>query len=271
LKAFEKYGKIPLKLQTVTADTLSKLQDYFYLEANVVTQTASKYIELFKMFLNWALQNGYTDNRKFQTFKSIKQPDTLKVILTKEDIVKIKAAKLGRFDSLKNVRELLVLSTLTGLRYSDYSRIAQEHIKVAENGQKILIIRQEKTGDFVELPLTKEAEKIITRLLIGKLHSISNQKMNKYVKELCKIAGVDELFEVHTFKGKMKVSKHVPKYELVTTHTGRRTFATNLLLKGIPAHVVMRFTGHKDYKSFAKYVNIPKQAEMDMVKLALVG
>lgn len=275
LREFEAHVKVPLQLNIITVDLLGRLQDYFYKVANkkagLNTQTTAKYIELFKMFLNWAIKQKYTDNASFQDFKAIQQPDTLKAVLTSEDVEKIRKAPLKGKNYLSNVRDLLILSTLTGLRYSDYSRIKQEHIKKDEEGSKILKIRQEKTGEFVEIPLTEEAESIIGRLISGETHPVSNQKMNSYVKELCKLAGVDELFEVHKFQGKQKVTELLPKYELITTHTGRRTFATNLMQRGVPAHIVMKFTGHRDYKSFAKYVNIPKKAEMDVVKMALMG
>ena len=277
LKQFEAEVKLPLQLKTVTAETLNKLQDYFFNKAahnnkiGLNTQTTAKYMELFKSFLNWAVNHQYTDNSSFRNFTPIHQPDTLKVILTAEDKEKIKKANFGVKGYLNNVRELLILSTLTGLRYSDYSRIKGEHLKKDEDGSPVLHIRQEKTDEYVDIPLTLEANAIINRLLSGEIHPISNQKMNEYVKELCKIAEVDEPFEIHKYKGKLKTSQTLPKYELVTTHTGRRTFATDLLLKGVPAQTVMKFTGHRDYKSFAKYVNIPKKAEMNLVKLALMG
>ena len=276
LKQFEAEVKIPLQLKTITAETLNKLQDYFYNKAvhssktGLNTQTTAKYIDLFKSFMNWAVNHKYTDNTSFRNFTPIHQPDTLKVILTAEDIRKIKKANFGVKGYLNNVRELLILSTLTGLRYSDYSRIKGEHIKKDEDGSPLLHIRQEKTDEYVDIPLTLEAHSIISRLISKEVHPISNQKMNEYVKELSKIAEVDEPFEIHKYKGKFKTTQILPKYELVTTHTGRRTFATNLLLKGIPAQTVMKFTGHRDYKSFAKYVNIPKKAEMDLVKRALM-
>ena len=252
---------------------LGRIQDFLYKVPNkgkgLNTQTTAKYIELFKMFLNWAVQHKYTDNTNFQEFKAIQQPDMLKVVLTAEDIEKIKKAPLTGKNYLVNVRDLLILSTLTGLRFSDYCRVKSEHIKNYEGRGKKLKIRQEKTNEFVEVPLTQEAECIVNRLISGETHPVSNQKMNEYVKDLCKEAGVDELFEIHKFKGKNKTTTRQPKYELITTHTGRRTFATNLMLKGIPAIIVMGYTGHKDIKSFMKYVNIPKIAEMDLILAAL--
>ena len=275
LKGFEAHEKIPLQLKVISVDILERLQDYFYKKANkgagLNTQTTTKYIEIFKMFLNWTVKHKYSENDSFRDFKPLQQPDTLKVVLTNEDMNKIRKVSLQEKNYLSNVRDLLILSTLTGLRYSDYSRIKPEHLKQDEGSFKTLLIRQEKTNDFVELPLTLEAEAIINKLFSGEVHPVSNQKMNAYVKELCKTAEVNEPFEVHKFQGKLKVTKRQPKYELITTHTGRRTFATNLMQRGVPALTVMKFTGHRDYKSFTKYVNIPKKAEMDLVKIALMG
>lgn len=275
LKGFETHSRIPLHLNLMTADVFGRLQDYFYKVpkkgTGLNTQTTAKYIELFKMFLNWAVQHKYTDNASFQEFKAIQQPDTLKVVLTAEDVEKIKKAPLAGKNYLSNVRDLLILSILTGLRYSDYSRIKTEHIKQYEEGFKALAIRQEKTNEFVEIPLTAEAESIITKLIAGDTHPVSNQRMNAYVKELCKISEVDELFEIHKFQGKHKSTKRIPKHELITTHTGRRTFATNLMIQGVSPLTVMKFTGHKDYKSFTKYVNIPKKTEMNIIRLALLA
>ncbi len=123
----------------------------------------------------------------------------------------------------------------------------------------------------MKAPLTPEAADICLKLIDGSVHHISNQKMNTYVKELCEKAEIKEPFEKHIYKGRDKTVLVVPKYELISTHTGRRTFATNLLSRGVPAEVVMNFTGHRDYKSFSKYVNIPKRTQMEVVKKALLN
>lgn len=271
LKEFEKHLKIPLRLAAFDVSLMESLQDYFFTIANLNNQTASKYLGILKMFLNWSFRQGYSKNLKFQEFKPIKQPETLHVILSDEDIKKIKRLKLGRKKYLANVREYLLLSINTGLRYSDYIRINPENYKPDKKGNGLLVIRQEKTGEVVEIPLTKESERIVKRVISGEVRPITNQRMNVYLKELCQLAEIDEPIEKHRFQAKMASSKVYPKYKLVSTHTGRRTFATKLLMKGVPANVVMKFTGHKDYKSFAKYVNIPKNAERDLVLKALMS
>ncbi|MEO9805482.1 MAG: tyrosine-type recombinase/integrase [Reichenbachiella sp.] len=264
---FETKTKIPWKFETINASRLENLQSYFF-DKGMNNQTTSKYIGGLKMFLNWAVANKYAPNTDYKNFSPLREKETLKVALTSGEIQAIRVTDLGNSPYLENVRELFLLSTLTGLRYSDYSRIKAEHLKEVE-GAKFLQIRQQKTGDIVELPLTDEAAHIIQRLIEGQVHAISNQKMNSYVKELCIKAEINEPFEVHNFKGKLVITKVCPKHDLITTHTGRRTFATNLLLQGVPAEMVMNFTGHKDMVSFSKYVNIPKKTQMDMVRNAL--
>jgi site-specific recombinase XerD len=266
---FEKADKLPLNLQNITKNTLQRLEAFFYQKKNFNTQTTGKYIQFLKSFLNWCVENKHTTNQDFKFFKVSQQPDTLKVALSEKELDLIRKADLQGKNYLENVRKLFLLSCLTGLRFSDYVRVKSEHLKYDEANEPILSIRMEKTNDFVEIPLQPESETIVKELIEGKVRAITNQKMNKYVKELCKLAGLTEPFEVHTFKGSLKVSSVKPKYELISSHTGRRTFATNLLNNGVPAEIVMQFTGHRDYKSFSKYINIPKKTQINIVRKAM--
>lgn len=266
---FEKVDKLPLNLESITKSTLQRLENFFYEAKEFNTQTTGKYLQFFKSFLNWCVENKHTTNQDFKFFKVTQQPDTLKVALSESELDLIRKADLQGKNYLENVRKLFLLSCLTGLRFSDYIRVKSEHLKYDEAHEPILLIRMEKTNDFVEIPLQPESETIVKELIEGTVRAITNQKMNEYVKELCRIAGLTEPFEIHTFKGKLKSSTTKPKYELVSSHTGRRTFATNLLNKGISAEIVMQFTGHRDYKSFSKYINIPKKTQIDIVRKAM--
>ena len=267
LEAFEKKQEMPFNLDTIDDITMEDLQTFMYNEQNLNTQSTSKYIGIFKIFLNWCVKRKHTTNSDFRNFTATTQPDTLKVIMTNDDLQAIRAAEIDK-DYLSNTRSLFLLACLTGLRYSDFSRINKQHLKKDSEGYT-LSIRQQKTEEYIDIPLTPEAAEICLKLIDGSIHPISNQKMNTYVKELCKLSEIDESFEKHIYKGRDKTVQIVPKYELVSTHTGRRTFCTNLLNSGIPAEVVMQFSGHKDYKSFAKYVNIPKKAQMKAVRESL--
>ncbi|KOY86125.1 hypothetical protein AD998_08170 [bacterium 336/3] len=269
LKEFENLENLLLDVDTINKATFEALEGFLYFHKNLNTQSSSKYLQVFKTFLRWCVDNKHTINTNYLSYKLTSQPDTLKVILTDKELQLIREVNLEGKNYLHNARQLFILSCLTGLRYSDYSRIKREHLKQDDNGEPILIMRQTKTNDFVEIPLNTESEMIVKELIEEKIRPITNQKINEYLKELCKIAGINETFEIHTYKGKQKTITTKPKYELVTTHTGRRTFATTLLLKDIPAETVMIFTGHRDYKSFSKYVNIPKKEQIKSVRNAL--
>ena len=90
----------------------------------------------------------------------------------------------------------------------------------------------------------------------GPLPNYTNQAMNRDIKELCKLAGINEEIRVTTYKGNVRTDKIQPKWELVGTHTGRRTFIVNALSMGITPNVVMKWTGHSDYKAMKPYIDI---------------
>jgi site-specific recombinase XerD len=270
LTGFEAKRNISIKFDQITVKMLNEFNSYL-IEKGLNQNSASKNIKIFKVFLNWTILNKYNKSMEFKDFKAKGTPDTLKPVFSENDLSKLRSFNHPEKNYLNNVRDLLLLSCLTGLRYSDYSKISKEHLIKLNETTYNLRMMQQKTSDYVEIPLTVEAYEIINSLIEGNLRPISNQKINTYVKELCMLSEINEPFEKIEFKQNLRVSKNVPKYEIITSHTGRRTFATNLLLKGVAAEIVMEFTGHKDYKSFSKYVNIPKETKMELVRNALVG
>jgi len=249
LKSFESFRKYDITFESIDEEFLQEFQNFFYKKRNLNTQSTAKYIIILKSFLNWALRKKHIDNRDFANFTPIHQPARIKVVITADELKKIRSLKISSKKYLENVRQLFILSCKTGLRYSDYSRINKEHLKFKDDVFH-LRIRQEKTEQFIDIPLIPESLAITQKLINGEIHPISNQKMNSYVKELCKLAELNDLQEVHTYVGKEKNTQVVEKHTLITTHTGRRTFATDLLQRGVDAGIVMQFTGHKDYKSF---------------------
>jgi integrase len=76
------------------------------------------------------------------------------------------------------------------------------------------------------------------------------------LKELAELAGIDELVGETYYKGNERIDTVTPKYALLGTHAGRRTFICNALSLGIPAQVVMKWTGHSDYKAMKPYIDV---------------
>ena len=90
--------------------------------------------------------------------------------------------------------------------------------------------------------------------------------MNTYLKELCQIAGIDEQVRITTYRGNQRIDKVYFKYELIGTHAARRTFISLALSMGIPPQVVMKWTGHSDYKAMKPYVDIADEVKTEQMK-----
>ena len=95
---------------------------------------------------------------------------------------------------------------------------------------------------------------------------ITNQKMNEYLKELMELAGIDEPIRETTYKGQQRIDTVFPKYALISTHAGRRTFICNALSLGIPPQVVMKWTGHSDYKAMKPYIDIADETKINAME-----
>ena len=155
----------------------------------------------------------------------------------------------------------------SGIRYSDAYNLKKSDIKDGK-----FIITTVKTADSLTIELNNVTSRILAKYQdIPLEHNkalpvISNQTMNFYLKELCKMTGIDEPIRLTSYKGNQRIDEVKPKYKLIGTHTGRRTFIVHALSRGIPPSVVMKWTGHSDYKSMQPYIDIVdsiKAAEME--------
>ena len=86
--------------------------------------------------------------------------------------------------------------------------------------------------------------------------------MNEYLKELCELAGINTPVHITYYRGQQRIDETLPKYELIGTHAGRRTFICNAILLGIPANVIMKWTGHSDYKAMKPYIDIADETKV---------
>lgn len=161
---------------------------------------------------------------------------------------------------------MFLFCCFTGLRYSDVAKLTHADVK-----EGFIDIVTKKTVDGIRIELNKHSQAILDKYK-GKEYKgdkvfpvISNQRMNEYLKELCEICGIDTPTKVVYFLGNERIEETYPKFALVSTHCGRRTFVVNALRLGIPAEVIIRWTGHADYKSMKPYIKIVdelKKSEM---------
>ena len=92
-------------------------------------------------------------------------------------------------------------------------------------------------------------------------YATSSQPSAKLEKELCELAGIDTPVHLTYYRGQQRIDETLPKYELIGTHAGRRTFICNAILLGIPANVIMKWTGHSDYKAMKPYVDVADETK----------
>ena len=160
---------------------------------------------------------------------------------------------------LEAVRDVFCFQCFTGLRYSDVAKLKKVEVNLA-GGYFTTVTK--KTTDSLKIELNKYSRAILEKYGGEKIKSglalpvISNAKMNDYLKEIGRMAGIDAPQRVVYFKGATRFEEIHPKWELLTTHCGRRTFVVNALMLGIPAEVIMSWTGHKDYKAMRPYIKI---------------
>ena len=214
--------------------------------------TIAKALSTLKTFLGYARKHGIKVNDSYRDF-TIKREKLEVIALTQEEFDSLMNADLSGNKRLEKTRDIFCFACATGLRYADYRQFKREHI--IDNIIKLII---KKTKTELTIPLNSISASILEKYrdLHKPLPMISNQNLNYYIKELCENVGINQPTEIVRFYGKKREVNTYPKHNLIRFHTGRKTFVTLSLEKGMSAEEVMTISGHEDYKSFARYVKV---------------
>lgn len=178
------------------------------------------------------------------------------IYLTPEEIESISKVVVKKDSSREKVKDIFLIACYTALRFSDISRADQ----IKTIGKiRVVQITQQKTGEKVSIPITEKLEIILAKYRETGIPKFANQFFNREIKEIAKEAGITAKTTIVQYRGGKKVYTQHSKYELVSSHTGRRSFATNAINSGIPAVIVMKFTGHRSLSSFMTYIRSDAQ------------
>lgn len=221
--------------------------------------TIGKQLSFLKWFLRWAFKKGVHQNNAYDSYKpKLKSTQKKIIFLTWDELNKLREFKIPTTkQALDRVRDVFLFQCFTGLRYSDVFNLRRSDIK----GDHIEVTTV-KTSDSLIIELNNHSKAILDKYKDVTFEDdkvlpvITNQKMNDYLKELAELAGIDELVRQTYYKGNERIDEVTPKYALLGTHAGRRTFICNALALGIPPQVVMKWTGHSDYKAMKPYIDI---------------
>ncbi len=248
------------------------LNDYIHFlcnTKNMCNTTVVNHWNFLKWFLRWSLDKGYHSCRDFDWFKPKLRKTTKKVIfLTDDELKRLQAFPIPRRKMyLERVRDVFLFCCFTGLRYSDVYNLKRSDVK-----KKTIEITTIKTADSLIIELNDQSRTILNKYkkMVFKdnkaLPVISNQRMNAYLKELGELAALNEPVRRTYFKGNRRIDEVVPKYQLLATHVGRRTFVCNALSLGIPPEVVMKWTGHSDYAAMKPYIDIADKVKASAMR-----
>jgi integrase len=230
--------------------------------------TVGKQMGFLKWFLRWATANGACRTLDYTTFRPKLKTTEKKIIFL--DWNELMTVYDHNFDNktLERVRDVFCFCCFTSLRYSDVANLRRTDI--FDNHIALTTV---KTADAIRIELNRYSRAILDKYADTEfpdnlaLPIMSNQKMNDYLKEVGKACGIDTPITITYYKGNERIDEVFPKWQLLGTHAGRRTFICNALSLGISPQVVMKWTGHSDYKAMKPYIDIADSAKAEAMKL----
>lgn len=251
------------KIKSLNKDWFNDFFEWLKINEKYSHNTAVKKVSILKTVINKASKKVETandlDKLEIKTVNTYDE-DTDVITLTLEDIQKIQNYNFES-KAFLNARKWLLLAIYTGQRGNDLlNGMIKENFKKDGDNYKIEL-KQIKTGKKVVIPVLPAVKEIYKN---GLPYKVSQQKLNKHFKDICKLAEIDNLIlgKLRNKKTNRLEKKLRPKYEYISTHTGRRTFAT-LHFNELPHQSIMKVTGHKKYATFLQYVQ--KESEEHLV------
>ena len=273
-----------LSFEDLSEDNLSKFIVFLREDLNMRNSTIAKQVAFLKWFLRWATTKGVNSNRAFESFAPKFKTAPKKVVFLEWD----ELMRVFRFEvpdngvevrlrdcngepyvkvvhdaaAITKTRDIFCFCCFTSLRYSDAQNLKKTDIR---NGA--ITITTVKTADTLTIELNKYALEILEKYIDQPMSGgyvfprITNQRMNVYLKDLCELCGINQPITQTYYKGAERYDETAPKFEMMGTHAGRRTFICNALMLGIPAETVMKWTGHSDYKAMKPYIDITNSAK----------
>jgi len=250
----------------------TKFETWAYSSKNYSANTIPTSLSILKVWLNAAVEEGLINEVSFKNYKS-KSKEVDNIYLNEDEIKKIYELDIqqkmseGRIDKkskIETTRDLFIVGCWTGLRYSDLNNLNKSAVFDLEKNSISVIT--EKTRQKVQIPLHPYLKEIYLKYegnfpkMIDKAHSIL------HLQEIGRLCDINEEVLVTENKGGQITTKKYKKYQLIKNHTSRRSFATNLYLKGASTISIMKLTGHTTEANFMKYIKITRQENLELMQ-----
>lgn len=262
LRKFQKENKFTL--EGFDKATFAAFAAHLQKKEGQLNTTVAKNVAFVRWFLRWAAANGYYSGLAHVQYRPrFKGLDCKEVIyLEWEELQHFLNFDFSGYDnSYGIVRDAFCFCCFTGLRYSDVAKLRRADV-YREAVPPYISVVTKKTSKRLHIELNKYALSILDKYAAIELPDdaalpvLSNQRMNINLHDAAEAAGLDAPVRIVSFCGSERTEAVVPKHEVLTTHAGRRTFIVNAFRLGIPAAVIMQWTGHADYKAMKPYIKI---------------
>ncbi|MBR5639564.1 MAG: site-specific integrase [Muribaculaceae bacterium] len=264
-------GKDDIETDELDSVFHSKFVHFLYGTQGLKKNTVGKMIRCLKTIINNAVPRAQRVNCEFVDSNKCKAfaEEVDNIYLTEEELQKIATVEI-KTPYLDRVRDQFLLLAWTGCRYSDLGKLTGKPI--TEEGFSCYKLTQQKTGNEVTIPILPETDRILRKYNYNMPKPMANQKFNEYIKDVAKMAKLDDKVTIkHTEQDNngevCAVKRTYRKWEVVTAHTARRSFASNMYNRDFNTMMIMAITGHKTEKAFLTYIKVkPEEHAKKMFK-----
>lgn len=265
----EKYSKkrkrTVLVSDLVTQTFYHDLSDYLNYEVKVGDEfglrpsSAGKVIKNLKLLIEYLKNEGVLSANLSLSFMKTKRNETFDIALNEDEVQAIEDLSFKNDDSQVReiIRDQFLVSCETALRYSDAGKLSKKNL----TSDGLIAIQATKTVRSIYIPISPRLKRIMAKYNGGFPNYQNNQVFNREIKAIAEMAGVDDKVYTVDERGGRRKENVRRKYEMIKSHTGRRTFATIYFDKGKNVEDIMMITGHKSRKQFFEYI---KRDEKDI-------
>lgn len=255
---FEKYRKQKILVKDVNLKFRTELISYFKDIENLANNTIGRYITFIKTVCNDAKIYGIETHPQLEAFKGYTD-EVAKVFLSFAELEKIENSTFTR-EALENAKDWLIIGCYIGQRVSDLLELTKDNI-INKNSLELISLTQQKTNKNIIIPVPPKVKEILNKRNGEFPRTLSAVKFNKHIKDIAKLAGISVLTEgakLDKIKEKTyrKIYGTFEKWELITSHVMRRSFATNYYGE-MPTALIISITGHSTESQYLEYVGKP--------------
>ena len=243
--------KIEVEFNIINLNFMDEFVNYLLNYESLNNSSINKTLGDLNTFLNWSVDRNYIKMNPIVKLNKLPTIDKEIIFLTEEELRKIEELEVPT--NQQNYKDVFLFGCYTGQRFSDYGTFDYNELQ-GDIWVRVQIKSKGKT--IVRVPLQKKAMDILDKYRKNGYPILKSQVLNRMIKKISLNVGLDYNIKLVSYKGNKRNEKLVPKYNLISSHTARKTFITLSLLRGMSVEAIKKISGHTSDKEFRKYLKI---------------